>query len=424
MMLPVSEFAAIGRGNMKFRVTSILLLLLVIASSAFAINPELPSQGLEQRIGFWKKVFAQYGADDVIIHDRIFVNLIYGVTAKATQEAKIAEVQSALREIQSNLGTPNTLSPRATHIFSAIVTEGLPLSSSLIDDLIANIHTQIGIKERFRDGIIRSGRYVEKFREIMRDHDLPAELALLPLVESSFQNARSKAGAVGVWQFMKSTGKLYMKITSKVDERLDPIRSSETAAHFLRDNYRVLGAWPLAITAYNHGRGGMYQAQKLHGSDLLAIIDGYRGPAFGYASMNFYSEFLAAVEVYENYPEYFGELALDRPDSQPRKGQTMKASNQPAKSSSTPTNSPAVVTAIKYKVRNGDTLSSISQRFGTPISELMDMNKLNNRVIHARQVLVVNLEVRYPHRGRGQKEISARRVTRLSKNFPADYSNP
>ncbi len=385
---------------MKFRVASIFLLLLVIASPAFAVNPELPCQGLEQRVDFWKKVYTQYGAGDVIIHDRINVNLIYEVAAKTTQNAKITEIRNALREIQSNLETPNNLSPTAAQIFAAIHTQGLPLSSSLIDDLISNIHIQLGIKERFRDGIIRSGRYVEKFREIMTDHDLPAELALLPLVESSFQNAKSRAGAVGIWQFTKGTGKLYMKINRKVDERLDPIRSSETAAHFLRDNYKVLGAWPLAITAYNHGRGGMLQAQKLYGSDLLAIIGGYRGPVFGYASMNFYSEFLAAVEVYENYPTYFGELTLDKPDSLPRKIPTMKASNPPAKPSSTPTRSPAVVAATKYKVRGGDTLWNIAQRFGTPIHDLMDQNKLNNPVIHAGQVLLVGQAVHHHHLGR------------------------
>src|SRR5204863_7703720 len=139
-----------------------------------------------------------------------------------------------------------------------------------------------------------------------------------PLVESSFQNAKSKAGAVGLWQFMSSTGKLYMKVSSKLDERLDPVRSSEAAAHLLRDNYSALGVWPLAITAYNHGRGGMLQAQRLYGSDLPTIIDAYRGPVFGYASMNFYSEFIAAVDVYEDYPQYFGELVLERPNSIPR----------------------------------------------------------------------------------------------------------
>lgn len=388
---------------MRFLLISILLLLLVVASPACASNPVLLSQGLEQRVDFWKKVYVKYGADDVIIHDRIYVNLIYAVTTKATQNTKITEIHNALREIRSNLETPNDLGPTAMPIFAAIVAQGLPLSSSLIDHLFANIHIQIGIKERFRDGVIRSGRYIEKFREIMTEHDVPAELALLPLVESSFQNAKSKAGAVGVWQFTSGTGKRYMKITSKADERLDPVRSSEAAAHFLRDNYKMLGTWPLAITAYNHGRGGMLQAHKQHGSDLPAIIRGYRGPVFGYASMNFYSEFLAAVEVYKNYPQYFGELTLDKPDSPPYKSLAMKASNLPAKSA-------AAVVTTKYKVKNGDTLSDIAQRFGMPTRNLMDKNNLKKPVIYAGQILLVKQSVQ---RRSGDNTISTSRLNRL-----------
>ena len=178
-----------------------------------------------------------------------------------------------------------------------------------------------------------------------------------------------------------------MKITSKVDERLDPVRSSEAAAHLPRDNYTALGTWPLAISAYNHGRGGMLQAQKLYGSDLPAIIDEYRGPVFGYASMNFYSEFLAAVEVYENYPEYFGELTLDRPDTIPQNRPTMVATTKMAPPA--PAKSSAAAAADKYKVRNGDTLWDIANRFGTSIRSLMDKNKLSNSSIFAGQVLLV-----------------------------------
>src|SRR4029434_8272057 len=119
--------------------------------------------------------------------------------------------------------------------------------------LIRNVHTQRGIKEQFRDGIVRSGRHVSEFREILTKAGVPEELAFLPLVESSFDNVRSKAGAVGVWQFTKGTGKLYLTINNKVDERLDPTKAARAAARLLRDNYLALQDWPLAITAYNHG---------------------------------------------------------------------------------------------------------------------------------------------------------------------------
>ena len=367
---------------MRLRLTSILVFLGTMAVPAFATNPALPSDGLEQRVDFWKKIYTQYGADDVVIHDRVYVNLIYDVATDATQSEKTASIKSALREIQDNLNSPENLSKSATPVLQAIVAQGLPLSPGLIDDLLDNVHTQQGIKERFRDGVVRSGRYVEQFRQIMMNQGVPAELALLPLVESSFQNVRSKAGAVGVWQFTSGTGRSYLRITSKVDERLDPVRSSEAAAHLLRDNYASLGAWPLAITAYNHGRGGMLAAQREHGSDLPKIIDEYRGPVFGYASMNFYSEFLAAVEIYDNYPQYFGELALERPDSIPQNRPTMTAAKAPVKTA-------PKAAAAKYKVRNGDTLWEIAQRFGTSIATLMDKNNLNKPVIYSGQILLV-----------------------------------
>ena len=367
---------------MRLRTTSLFVFLAAMASPLLASNPALPKEGLEQRIEFWKKVYTQYGADDVVIHDRIYVNLIYDVATNATQYDKAVNVKQALREIRDNLDSRENFTPTETAIVESIVAQGLELTPGLIDDLLDNIHTQQGIKERFRDGVVRSGRYVEQFRRIMASQGVPEELALLPLVESSFQNVRSKAGAVGMWQFTSGTGRSYMRITSKVDERLDPVRSSEAAARLLRDNYSALGVWPLAITAYNHGRGGMLSAQKAHGSDLPTIINDYRGNVFGYASMNFYSEFIAAVEVYESYPQYFGDLALERPDSVPQNRPAVAAAKAPAKSA------PAVA-ASKYKVKNGDTLWEIAQRFGTSIASLMDKNNLNKPVIYAGQILLV-----------------------------------
>ena len=86
---------------------------------------------------------------------------------------------------------------------------------------------------------------------------------MLPHVESSFNAAAySKVGAAGLWQFMRSTGRRYMRVDDAVDERLDPYRSTEAAAQLLAYNYRVLGSWPLALTAYNHGAAGMRRAKE------------------------------------------------------------------------------------------------------------------------------------------------------------------
>src|SRR5436190_2077228 len=113
---------------------------------------------------------------------------------------------------------------------------------------------------------------------------IPAEIALLPLVESSFENrALSNAGAAGIWQFTRGTGRLYLNVNRRLDERLDPLKATRAAARLLHDNYNALESWPLAITAYNHGRAGIQRAQSEAGSEIAKIIEQYRGPAFGYA---------------------------------------------------------------------------------------------------------------------------------------------
>ena len=367
----------------RFRALPVVVLFSFV-SSAFAANPELSNAGLEQRVDFWKKVYTQYGENDLIIHDVFHVNLIYGVANDDDVNTRVADLKTTLREMRAAIGTPDAFSPEAKQIAESIAAQGLQLTDALLADLVDGVHTQRGIKERFRDGIVRSGRHVDEFRETLKKSGVPEELALLPMVESSFENVRSKAGAVGMWQFTRGTGRLYLKINNKVDERLDPSKATSAAARLLRDNYNALGSWPLAITAYNHGQAGMRRAQQAHGSDLTTIIKEYRGPVFGYASMNFYSEFLAAVEVYETHATYFGELVLDKPNAPPVKvAAATKAPAAPAKAKTAP------AATSKYQVKKGDTLWDVAQRFGTSIRSLMELNKLNESAIYAGQILLV-----------------------------------
>jgi LysM repeat protein len=184
-----------------------------------------------------------------------------------------------------------------------------------------------------------------------------------------------------MWQFTRSTGRQYLRINNKVDERLDPLKATQAAGRLLRDNFDALGSWPLAITAYNHGRPGMLRAQREVGSDLVDIINEYKGPVFGYASMNFYSEFLAAVEVYDAYPGYFGELVLEKPDAPVK----VAASKPPTPAAATK----AKPATAKYQVKRGDTLWEVAQRFGTTIRSLMELNNLNESAIYAGQILLV-----------------------------------
>jgi membrane-bound lytic murein transglycosylase D len=125
------------------------------------------------------------------------------------------------------------------------------------------VKAQRGIKERTAEGIKRSGKYIAQMRQIFRERGLPAEIAYLPIVESSYDiNARSNVGAVGMWQFMRVTGKQFnMRVDRNVDERRDPLEATRAAAAYLKQAYESL-AVTLAITSLAFGPAGMARFQR------------------------------------------------------------------------------------------------------------------------------------------------------------------
>ncbi len=120
-------------------------------------------------------------------------------------------------------------------------------------------------------------RYFPIFEEALMRHDLPTELKYLPVIESGLNaTARSHMGAAGLWQFMPHTGKLCgLDVNSLIDERLDPIKSTEAACRFLKNLYNIYGDWNLAIAAYNCGPGNVNKAIHRSGGqrDFWAIYD-------------------------------------------------------------------------------------------------------------------------------------------------------
>lgn len=104
--------------------------------------------------------------------------------------------------------------------------------------------------------------YFPIFENILAKHDLPYELCYMPVIESALNpQARSHMGATGLWQFMPATGKKYgLEINSLVDERMDPIRSTEAACLFLKNLYGIFHDWNLVIAAYNCGPGNVNKA--------------------------------------------------------------------------------------------------------------------------------------------------------------------
>lgn len=453
-----------GRSNLMMSIACLLLMAVPVAASSDRFP--LPER-LVANVAFWKHIFATYSRYHLVVHDSEYPGRVYSVldfSAEAAsmsegalrtlmnraEEAEIGRIQAILVRLHRYADSPN-LSVEEMRIRSLLHDDPHPDRFQRAADR-KRIRAQRGIRERFGEGVQRSTRYLGRMEQIFRDEGLPVELTRLPLIESSFNtHAYSKVGAAGMWQFMPATGRIFLRIDDAVDERLDPFVSTRAAARFLRQNYDRLGTWPLAITAYNHGPGGMARAVRTVGTtDIGAIVDRYDGPAFGFASKNFYAEFLAAIDVHANYRNYFGNMPLDppidaveiplrdhvtvgavarcaggdletikqlnpgvRPDALsgrralPR-GYEVRLPRRAAQSfhscyadlpASARVAAPPASTgssgsgAGRHTVRKGETLSTIARRYGTSVDSLRRTNGIKGNVIRVGQVL------RIPGRG-------------------------
>jgi membrane-bound lytic murein transglycosylase D len=268
---------------------------------------------LERDVQFWIRIYSEVDTNGGFLHDErnlgvVYEKLHFAPNTSPREREKIldqgkARYTAALRRIAAANGGP--LSEEDQRILDMWGSEGTPARLLEATD---EIRFQLGQSDRFRAGLIRSGAWETHIAETLANLGLPAELAVLPHVESSFNPAAySKVGAAGLWQFMRSTGRRYMRIDNAVDDRLDPFRATEAAAQLLAYNYRLLGSWPLALTAYNHGAEGVRRAKETLGTDdIVRIVRTYKGRTFGFASRNFYVSFLAALEIDRNPEKYFG----------------------------------------------------------------------------------------------------------------------
>ncbi|MEJ1966411.1 MAG: LysM peptidoglycan-binding domain-containing protein [Gammaproteobacteria bacterium] len=290
---------------------------------AFAAFPLLAAEtpvprpaGLERDVQFWVRVYTEVTTNGGFLHDDRNLGVVYEKMQFAPNlsprerekqvQAARDKYTAALRRIANTSGS-GSLSDDDQRIKDMWGAEGNPARLLLAVD---SIRFQLGQSDRFREGLVRSGAWASHIAEVFANQGLPAELAVLPHVESSFNPAAySKVGAAGLWQFMRSTGRRYMRIDAAIDDRLDPFRSTEAAAQLLAYNYRLLGTWPLALTAYNHGAAGMRRARDSLGTDdIERIVRNYKSPTFGFASRNFYVSFLAALEIDRNPEKYFSNI--------------------------------------------------------------------------------------------------------------------
>ncbi len=317
------------------RIFALLVVLVALsASSASARDDAAPApdtepfvelEGLQGNVDFWTLVFSEWTQGQAVIHDLDHPEIILEVVelpgpieGKYTDEQTefLTELRESwedyLERLEHKVAARKPLDDVekqwAAHFATTVGTNSLQGAHK-------RVRSQRGLRERFREGIERSFRFDRIIREILIEYGLPEDLAYLPHVESSFQyHARSSSGATGLWQFTRGTGKRFLNINSAIDERLDPIAATRGAAAYLRDAYDKLESWPLALTSYNHGVQGMLRAKARFGADFERIYEEYDGRLFGFASKNFYAEFLAARRIASEPDRYFPEGYTPEPE--------------------------------------------------------------------------------------------------------------
>ena len=294
-------------------------LSLLVSYPCAASDPFPTFECLEPNVRFWIDAYTKYPTTNGIVHDATDLSIVYGVIdllppdkprARHTNQERIRVAKEHYKQILEDLAeNADPEDPEKRRIAALFGSE---TSSRVFREAINDIRCQVGQKDRFEAGLIRSGAYLQRIKAIFRSHGLPEDLCYLPHVESSFDAAAySKAGAAGMWQFTRTTGKKFLTVNKFLDERRDPIWASEAAAKLLKHNYERLGNWPMAITAYNHGVAGVLRAKEEMGT-YETVFENYGGKRFGFASRNFYSEFLAARHVAKNYTEYFSDVRLNK----------------------------------------------------------------------------------------------------------------
>ena len=331
----------------------VLLAVSFLALPALGAPEDFPrSPALEPKIAFWKRIYSQIDSDHGLLHDSRDLRVVYAIVGlpeglgRRARDRLLQKERAPYKRILARLGQGKRtgLSVEEQRVLAMFPAD---VSNATLRAAAGRIRFQLGQADRFREGVVRMGRWEWYIRQVLAERGLPAELIALPHVESSFNpDARSHVGASGIWQFTRSTGRFFMQIDHVVDERNDPFIATLAAAKLLKKNHERVDNWPLALTGYNHGIAGMERAARRLGTrDMAVIIEKYKSRTFGFASRNFYVSFLAAAEINQNPEAYLGPITKD------------------------PAENPEIVALPHYYHA-----STLAQAFGVPIGALRDAN--------------------------------------------------
>jgi peptidoglycan lytic transglycosylase D len=363
--------------------SSVLDKALALRSKSWLATPA----GFEADVGFWRDIYSKYDSNKVVLHHPRYLSIKYGIVnlKDIDNDPRLSEVEREhLRDKRFNKARDqmlqtlaklaknppsSSLSNEDWFIKKQFMDAGL-LKEIAVSSENEEVRGQTGQRDRFEEGLKRSGRTMGEIESIFASYGIPREITRLIFVESMFETrAASSVGAAGIWQFMPRTGKKYLNIDDIRDERLDHIAATHASAKLLLENYEALGSWPLAINAYNSGRGRMKQAVKQVGSKNIGhIMRNFKNPSYQFASRNFFPEFLAALDVAEHGYRHFPSVKHDKP--------------------------------LRFELVRADhhiSLPKVAKIAQIPMEEIVELNPSFGRdIVSGRRLLPIGFEVRVP----------------------------
>ncbi len=291
-------------------------------------------------------------------------------------------------------------------------------------------------KKNIQNALNRSVEYINEFKRIFKEQGLPEDLAYLPLIESGYRiQALSRARALGIWQFMASTARLFgLRVDWVVDERLDPYKSAAAAAKYLKKLHEEFGDWYFALASYNGGSARLKRAMKRFKSKDFFKITGHRWQVRR-ETRNYVPAFLAALVIAKD-PESYGftiekdkeekifantkTMQIPSPVDMKQVADLVKISYEELQKINpelirefTPfdkdfyavrlpdTVDETALAELKrlpaekkyfvgwYKVKRGDSLYSIARKFNTSVKKIKSANKLRSNLIHPGKQLLI-----------------------------------
>ena len=271
---------------------------------------------------FWFDIYTQHASNHSVLHDKENLAIIYDVLDFSSVDAselnqftkaalQVKYVERIVKEYKSafvRLGKGQDSGEYEKKILEALKNSKIDLPSKknrkkFFSDLSENLRAQTGQKDNIQAGINAFARYENTIKLYFDAFDVPWELKAIPFLESSFNvRARSKVGASGVWQFMRWIAAHFMDVDRRQDGRSNPLISTASALHLLKQNLKIMGRWDLAIAAYNSGTKHLLKGRRLMESkkregSLANILEHYEHEHIGFASKNFYAEFLALTRA-------------------------------------------------------------------------------------------------------------------------------